>query len=134
MLTRERLTAIVATVLGLLTLLVAATGIYGITSYSTARRTKEFGVRVAIGASRIALIIMVLAESLADAAIGMTLGIPFAYVIFLIERDMLFRVGPGDLGTVIGSSFIVLCMTIVAAFFPAYKASRVDPLTALKSE
>jgi len=133
-LVEERLIARVLAVFALLAVALAAAGLYGVLSYSTARRTAELGIRLALGATRGALLGTVLAEAAKLAALGIAIGVPAALAFTKLLSNLLYGVAPTDariLGAVVVSLFGV---ALFAASVPAWRASRVDPLAALRCE
>jgi predicted permease len=115
-------------------LVLAATGIFGVISYSVSRRTNEIGVRVALGASRGMILRMILRETLTLALAGLAVGLPCALAASRFVGHLLFDVSPNDpiiLGAV---TLVLLTVAILAGYLPARRAMRVDPLVALRYE
>jgi predicted permease len=133
-LARERLVSALAEFFGLLAILLACVGLYGVLSYMVARRTNEIGVRVAVGAGTRDVLALVLRESMAlvlcGAAIGAALAIAFARLI----SHQLFAISPSDPVTIIGSAVLMIVVGAVAGFIPALRATRVDPVVALRCD
>ncbi|HUJ39129.1 MAG TPA: ABC transporter permease [Candidatus Acidoferrales bacterium] len=115
-------------------LLLAATGIFGVISYSVSRRTQEIGIRVALGASPTAVLRMVLGETLGMTLAGLLLGIPCALAASRLVRHMLFGVSPQDPATLAGVALTIVAAALVAGYVPLRRAMRVDPLNALRHE
>jgi len=115
-----------------LALVLAAIGIYGVVAYSVAERTHEIGIRVALGAGRGNVIGMVLRRLLVLVVPGVTLGIACAVAMTGVLSSLLFEVRPNDPATFIGVAVLLAAVAIVAAVVPARRASRVDPLVALR--
>ncbi len=130
----ERVIAFLATAFGLLAALMAAIGIYGVLAYSMAQRTREIGVRVAMGATRAVLVRMVLADVLSLTGIGIAAAIPLSLLLARAARAQLFGVSQSDPMTLACVSLIVLGVAVVASAIPAYRATRVDPMVALRYE
>lgn len=131
---QERMVARLTMLFGLLALLLAAVGLYGITSYSVARRTNEIGLRMALGADRGRVLGMVLRGALGRVLIGLGLGIPVAIIAARVMRDQLFGVkffDPSSIG--IGVTALLLA-TLVAGFIPARRAATIEPMKALRTE
>jgi predicted permease len=134
MLRTERLLGFVSTAFGLIALTLAAIGLGGMLAYAVARRTNEIGVRMALGAAAGDVVRMVLRDSLKIAGAGILIGLPFAYGIGTVLKTALFGLEPLDIRTV-GISFVaLLVVALVAAGLPARRASRIDPMTALREE
>jgi putative ABC transport system permease protein len=115
-------------------LLLAAIGIYGVLAYSVARRTREIGVRMALGAARPRVVQMVLRDSLAPVIVGSALGIAAAVIATRLMRSMLYGVSPTDPATFVGVTAVLLGVALLASVVPAARASRVDPIVALREE
>jgi predicted permease len=115
-------------------LILAATGIFGVISYSVSRRTQEIGIRVALGASRATILRMVLRETLLLTLAGLAVGIPCALAASRLLSHMLFGVSNHDPATVIAVAFALSGVAALAGFVPARRAMRVNPIVALKYE
>jgi ABC-type antimicrobial peptide transport system permease subunit len=115
-------------------LILAAIGIFGVISYSVSRRTHEIGIRVALGASRAAILRMVLRETLLLAVAGLAVGIPCALAASRLLSHMLFGVSNHDPATLIAVASVLACVAALAGFVPARRAMRVNPMVALKYE
>jgi predicted permease len=130
----ERAVAALAAAFGLLATVLASVGLYGVMAYTVARRTRELGLRVALGAGRRDLIGMVVREAGALAALGVALALPLALGLGLLVRSQLYGIGPID-AVSLGAAIAVLGLVAVAAgFFPARRAARIDPMQALRYE
>lgn len=131
---QPRFRTLLLSAMALITLVLAMVGLYGVIAYSTAQRTSEIGVRVAIGAQRSDVVRMVLAEGTRLALAGIVVGIVGAYWATKLLSTFLYGVTATDL-TAFGSAAIALFLVaLVATYLPARKASRVDPMTALRAE
>ena len=117
-----------------LAFILAAVGIYGVVSYSVAQRTREIGIRVAIGARRRDVLGLVLREALRLTALGVALGLVGAFVATRVLRSLLFEVKPTDPATFICLSLLLTFVALVASYIPARRATKVDPLVALRYE
>jgi len=115
-------------------LLLAAVGIYGVMSYSFGQRTHEIGIRVALGAQRVDILSLALKEGMRTVVIGLALGLVGAAVVTRIFQSMLFGVGPADPITFLSVSVILAGVALLACYVPAKRATRVDPLIALRDE
>ncbi|HET9744053.1 MAG TPA: ABC transporter permease [Terriglobales bacterium] len=119
---------------GVLALLLASVGLYGIMAYSVTRRTREIGIRVALGADRRSLRAMVLRESMLLVGCGVVIGIPLAIGLSRLIHSLLWNVQPFDPQTLIGVALLMGVLAIAATSIPARRATRVDPLEALRCE
>lgn len=129
-----RLGASLFSAFGVLALAIAAVGLFGVVSYMVAQRTREIGVRLALGGSRVVIAKLVLADTLRVVLIGLAIGIPVALAAGPLLAASLFQTSPHDMMS-IGSAIVVLVATGgVAAILPAWRSTRVDPLIALRAE
>jgi ABC-type antimicrobial peptide transport system permease subunit len=119
---------------GALAGLLACLGLYGVMSYTVARRTRELGLRLALGAPPAGVLRMVFKESLWLVTAGVALGLPATFAATRFIAAMLFGVGGADPPTVAVATLLVLAVTALAAFLPARRAARVDPMIALRCE
>jgi len=132
--TLQRLFARLSMFFGLLAALLVATGLYGTLAYRVSRRTAEIGVRMALGAQRHQVLWMVLRESLAVTAVGVVVGFPLSIVGARLLRSTLFGIGPGDPLTFAGALAGMALVTLAASMIPARRATKVDPMVALRYE
>jgi predicted permease len=130
----ERLLATLSSVFGCLAALLAALGLYGVIAFMVARRTREIGIRMALGARQASVLWMVMSETLALAGIGVVLGLGGAYAATRLIQAQLFGVAPTDLLTMIAASLGIAAVTMLAGYVPARRATVIDPLTALRWE
>jgi predicted permease len=133
-LVRERLLATLSSVLGLLALALGCLGLYGVMAYNVAQRTNEIGIRMALGAPRRRVLWMVLSETLVLVSAGIGIGLPIALVSTRLVSSLLFGLSPTDPPTVAASILLMLTAAVTAGYVPALKASRVDPVVALRYE
>src|SRR5215208_4568871 len=119
---------------GLLGLVLAAVGIYGVMAYSVAQRTREIGIRVALGAARAQVMGMVLRQGLRLAALGTALGLAGALGAARLVRGLLYGASATDPLTFVGVPTLLLAVAFLAVFIPARRAAGVDPMRALRSE
>ena len=119
---------------GMLALALAAIGIYGVLNYSVSRRTREIGVRVALGATRGEVATLVVREGLLMTAIGIVIGLAAAAALTRFLTSILFEVQPGDPLTYAAVSAILIAVALVATWLPARRAASVDPLVALRTD
>jgi len=130
----ERLLAQTSAAFGLLALLIAAVGLYGVLAYSVGRRRREIGVRIAIGAPRGAVEWMFLRESLILLACGAAIGVPAAMVSMRLVSSMLFGLSPQDPATIAAALTVLTLATVAASYVPALRAASIDPIRALREE
>ncbi len=130
----HRFPTILISLFGGIALLIAAVGVYGVISYSVAQRTHEIGIRVALGASRGKILRMVLTRGLRLAAIGAIVGLIASHWLTALLRDQLYGITPSDPATLVGATIVLLLVALVACWIPARRATRVDPLVALRYE
>jgi ABC-type antimicrobial peptide transport system permease subunit len=119
---------------GALALLVACIGVYGILAYRVARRTREIGVRLALGASRAGVQWMIVRESLALLVIGVAIGIPLALGLSRYVASLLYGLRPTDPMTIAAALGVLAIVSMAAAIIPARRAARIDPMGALRCE
>ena len=119
---------------GILALLLAAVGIYGVISYSISQRTRDIGIRLALGASKGTILQWVLKQGLVLIAAGVAVGLIGAFVVTRLLRTMLFEVRPTDLVTYVGFALLLAAVALIACYIPARRATKVDPLVALRTE
>src|SRR5207302_10062193 len=131
---RERLIANLSVFFAGLAGFLVAIGIYGKISYGINRRTREIGVRMALGAQREEVLRMVLLESLSVAAVGLAVGIPVSLVVARTLRSMLYGLSCSDPLTFVVAFAGIAVVTLAAAFFPAHRAASIDPMRALRME
>ncbi|HVH86301.1 MAG TPA: ABC transporter permease, partial [Terriglobales bacterium] len=117
-----------------LALLIACVGLYGTVSYNVARQVGEIGIRMALGAQRGAVLWMVLRRVLLLAAVGLAISVPAALSAFRLIKSFLFETRPNDPGTLALAGVVLLSAAMLAGYAPARRASRIDPLAALRHE
>jgi predicted permease len=133
-LVRDRLTARLSTFFGSLALLLACIGLYGVLSYTVSQRTSELGIRMALGAQRGNVLWIILREALTVTIIGAAVGLATALAATKVLASMLYGLTARDPATLIGAAVILLAVATLAATLPAWRASRTDPITALRYE
>jgi ABC-type antimicrobial peptide transport system permease subunit len=131
---RDRLAALVFTTFALLAIGLSAAGIYGVISYQVARRTREIGVRIALGAARSRVVSGVVAEAAMLAGIGILLGLGTAVAATGVASGWLYGISARDPLTFVTVSMMLLSIALVAAFVPAWRAASVHPVQALRQE
>ena len=133
-LTRNRFSVFVLGVFAALALILAAVGLYGLVAHVVTQRTNEIGVRIALGAEPRGIQRLVVVQSLQVVAIGAGLGLVGAVVLSGILRSLLYDVKPRDPMTLAGVVILLFAVAVAAAFIPARRAARVDPVQALRAE
>jgi predicted permease len=133
-LARQRLYMILLSIFSSCALLLAAVGIYGIVSYSVSRRTHEMGIRLAVGAERIDVLLLILKQGTKFALIGVAAGIAAALLLTRLMSHLLFGVSPTDPLTFATVIILLTLVTLLASYIPARRATRVDPMIALRYE
>ena len=131
---QERLVARLASLFGVVALLLAAIGLYGLLAHEVTRSTREIGIRVALGAPTGQVLRRVVRQGAVLAAIGLAIGAAGSMVVTRLLGSMLFEVKPSDPITLIGVSLLLTLVALAACYIPARRASRVDPLVALRYE
>lgn len=130
----QRLAASVGGTLGLLGLALAVLGLYGVVAFSVSRRTRELGIRMALGAARGRVLGLVVGEGLWLALVGLAIGLPLAIVVARLLRSLLFGVAPTDPLTFGGVALLLIGCALLGSYLPARRAARVDPMVALRFE
>jgi len=133
-LAQERMSAAASSFFGVLSLLLATLGIYGVTSYTASRSTSEIGVRLALGATREGIIRLFLTRALKTAGAGLLIGLAAAIVATRSLSSLLFGIAPLDPVTLIAVSLLLVLVVLAAALIPARRASRIDPWLSLRAE
>jgi predicted permease len=131
---QEKLMAQLVSFFGLLALVLACVGLYGIMAHAVVRRTNEIGIRMALGAERRDIIWMILSESLLLVAVGLAIGVPAAWGAAHLISSQLFGLNPSDPVTLLTAAIVLTLVATLAGYLPARKASRVNPLVALRYE
>jgi len=131
---QERLVSALSGFFGVLALLLACIGLYGIMAYAVARRTNEIGIRLALGAERIGILRMVLGEALLLAAIGILTGLPSAWAAARLIDSMLYGLKATDPLTILAATALLGAVAGFAGYLPARRATKVDPIVALRYE
>jgi predicted permease len=133
-LTAERVIAILASAFGALAVLMAAVGLYGVLAYSTAQRTREIGIRIALGAARSSVMHMVLVEVLWLAGISVAVAIPVSLLLTRAVRSQLFGISSSDPLTLVVVTLLVAVVALASSLLPAIRAAKTHPMVALRYE
>jgi ABC-type antimicrobial peptide transport system permease subunit len=131
---RERFNMLLMSVFGGSALLLSAIGIYGLMAYSVEQRTQEIGIRIALGAEVGAVRRMIVKQGMVLAAIGIVVGVAGAWGLSRFIESFLYSVTPRDPGVFIGAPVLLAAVAFLATWIPALRASRVDPVDALRGE
>jgi hypothetical protein len=131
---QERLIARLTSAFGLLALILACVGLYGVMSYFVARRTSEIGIRMAIGASRSLIVRMVIRGALVQLCMGVALGIPASLFMGRLMTSILFHIKGSDPAALAGATILLALCASIAAIIPAVRAASLDPARALRTE
>ena len=131
---RERLLATLSGFFGGLALLLASIGLYGILSYGVASRTKEIGIRMALGAQSRAVLSLVLREALVLVLVGLAVGLPLVFAVKRFVSTLLFGLAPTDPVSLGLAALLMFVVAMIAGYLPARRATKVDPLVALRYE
>jgi ABC-type antimicrobial peptide transport system permease subunit len=129
-----RIQALFGTVIALLALALASTGIYGLVAYRTQMRRQEIGIRIALGASRADVLRLVLGQGLRMTAAGLMVGLVISALLTRFLRGLLYGVSATDPVTIICVTLLLLVIAVVACLLPALKAVRVDPMAAIREQ
>jgi ABC-type antimicrobial peptide transport system permease subunit len=130
----DRLIALLAAGFGLLATLLASVGLYGVMAFVVARRRKELGIRLALGAQPTQLIWMVMREVLLLLGIGLAIGVPAAMALGKYVSSQLYGIEPQDPGIAIVTMLLLALVSAAAGLIPAHRASRINPILALRYE
>ncbi len=130
----QRMAATLLSIFGLLALSLAAIGLYGVMAYSVGQRTRELGIRVSVGAERHDIFRLILGQGLAISVVGLLAGLVAALVLTRLTAKLLYGISATDPVTFIVIALLLLCVTLLACYFPARRATKVDPMIALRVE
>jgi predicted permease len=133
-LSSERIIALLAVSFGVLAVLLAAIGLYGVLAYSTAQRTREIGIRMAVGAQRSSVVRLVLADVLWLTGVTVVLTVPLSLFFAYLLRSQLYGVSPFDSLTLLGGTLLIALVALLSATLPAKRAASIDPMRALRTE
>jgi macrolide transport system ATP-binding/permease protein len=130
--TEERLIARLTSLFGVLALLLAAIGLYGVTSYTVVRRTPEIGIRMALGAARTRVIGMVMRGAMLQALIGLAIGIPVSVFCVRYVKSQLYEITSVNVPVMVGAISVLILAAAIAGLIPARRAASIDPVKALR--
>ncbi len=130
----QRMAATLLSIFGLLALSLAAIGLYGVMAYSVSQRTRELGIRISVGAERRDIFKLILGQGLALSIVGLLGGLVAALAVTRLTANLLYGVSATDPVTFIVIAVLLLCVTLMACYIPARRATRVDPMIALRAE
>jgi len=133
-LARQRFAMTLVSGFSLLALLIAAVGIYGMMSYRVVQQTREMGIRLALGATPSAVLLNVLAEGMTIIGAGLLAGAAASFALAQVIQSLLFETNPRDPTALVGGSVILALVGLLACYLPARRATKVDPMTALRAE
>lgn len=130
--TRQRFDALLFGIFAALALMLSASGIYAVVSYAVGQRTREMGIRIALGASKAAVVKMVVREGMVFPAVGLSVGLLLALALSRVVAASLYEVSPTDPAVIVRALCIIIAGSVFACLLPALRATRVDPLTAIR--
>jgi len=130
----QRMAATLLSIFGLLALSLAAIGLYGVMAYSVSQRTREMGIRISVGAKQGDVLKLILGQGLTLAVIGIVGGLITALAVTRLSAHLLYGVSATDPGTFTGIALLLLGVALMASYFPARRATKIDPMIALRVE
>jgi predicted permease len=130
----DRLISMLSAAFGIVATLLAGIGLYGVMAFTVARRTPELGIRMALGAQRSSVLRMIMLEVALLIAIGIGVALPTAFALGHYLRTQLFDIRPNDPVTMLSATFILIVVALLAGYIPARRATRIDPMAALRWE
>jgi predicted permease len=130
----QRMAVTLLSIFGLLALSLAAIGLYGVMAYSVSQRTRELGIRISVGAERRDIFKLIVGQGLAISVVGLLAGLVASLAVTRLTANLLYGVSTTDPVTFIGIALLLLCVTLLACYFPARRATKVDPTIALRAD
>jgi len=131
---RQRFSMLLLAIFAALALVLAAVGIYGVMSYTVAQQTREIGIRIALGAKRGDVLKMTVKQAIKLVGLGLAIGLPSAFILTRVMSTLLFGISATDPITFLGISLVVLAVALLASYIPALRATKVDPMIALRAQ
>jgi len=131
---RQRFSMLLLAIFAGLALVLAAVGIYGVMSYTVAQQTREIGIRIALGAKRRDVLAMTVKQGLRLVGLGLVIGLPSAFILTRVMSSLLFGISAADPITFLSISLVVLAVALLASYIPALRATKVDPMIALRAQ
>jgi putative ABC transport system permease protein len=131
---QSRFTMLLFGIFSIMALVLAIVGIYGVISYASTQRTQEMGIRMALGANKKDIFRLVIGRGLRLAGIGIGIGLVAPFTLTRLMSSLLYKVSPADPLTIVGSAILFLAAALLASYIPARRASRTDPMIALRYE
>ena len=131
---QQRIVALLAAIFGSLALVLAMVGLYGVTNYAVARRKSEIGIRIALGAGRRGVVWLIMRDMVMLLAVGLPVGLAVSLGVGRLVASLLYGVRPNDPWQLAGAVILLAVATAVAAYLPARRAARLDPMAALREE
>jgi putative ABC transport system permease protein len=133
-LARPRFNALLLSIFAAIALLLTAIGIYGVLAYSVAQRTNEIGIRIALGAAKSTIFRLIVGQAMFLVAISVAVGLVGAFAATRLLNNLLYGIGASDPITFVGIVLLVTAVAFLAAWLPARRATRIDPIIALRAE
>jgi len=131
---RQRFSMLLLAIFAALALVLAAVGIYGVMSYTVAQQTREIGIRIALGARRRDVLKMTVQQGIKLVGLGLVIGLPSAFMLTRVMSSLLFGISATDSTTFLSISLVVLAVALLASYIPALRATKVDPMIALRAQ
>jgi putative ABC transport system permease protein len=131
---RQRFSMLLLAIFAALALVLAAVGIYGVMSYTVAQQTRDIGIRIALGAKQRDVLKMTLNQGLKLVGLGLGIGLPAAFILTRVMSSLLFGISATDPITFLSISLVVLAVALLASYIPALRATKIDPMVALRAQ